>query len=54
MEVSSEIFSEVRRHYLKLVEVPIRVIYTPYSRGKGQSTLNAFGVFFKLLLRLAR
>ena len=54
MEVSSEIFAEVRQHKLKLAEVPIRVIYTPYSRRKGQSTLNAVHVFFKLLLRLAR
>ena len=54
MEVSSEIFAEVRRHHLKLAEVPIQVIYTDYSRRKGQSTLNAFQVLFKLLLRLAR
>lgn len=54
MEVSSEIFAEVHRHRLKLAEVPIKVIYTPYSRRKGQPSLNAFRVFFKLLLRLAR
>jgi len=54
MEVSSEIFAEVRRHQLTLTEVPIRVIYTAYSQRKGQSTLNALHVFFKLVLRLAR
>lgn len=54
MEVSSEIFGEIRRHRLSLAEVPIRVIYTDYSRLKGQSNLNAARVLFKLLLRLAR
>lgn len=54
MEVSSEIFGEIHRHRLRLAEVPIRVIYTAYSRRKGQSSLNAAYVFFKLMLRLAR
>ncbi len=54
MEVSSEFFSEIKKHKLKLVEVPIKVIYTPYSRAKGQSNLNSVKVLLKLLLRLAR
>jgi len=54
MEVSSEIFSEVKRHRLKISEIPIRVIYTDYSRSKGQSNLNAINVLYKLLLRLVR
>lgn len=54
MEVSSEVFAEIRRHKLRLIEVPIQVIYTDYSRRKGQSALNAPQVLFKLLLRLAR
>lgn len=54
MEVSSEIFSEVKKHKLRVKEIPIRVIYTDYSRSKGQSNLNAVNVLFKLLLRLAR
>jgi len=54
MEVSSEIFSEVKRHKLKFTEIPIKVIYTQYSRAKGQKSLNAFRVLYKLLLRLAR
>jgi glycosyltransferase involved in cell wall biosynthesis len=52
MEVSSEFFNEVRRHKLKLVEIPIRVIYTYYSRQKGQKNSNAFNVLLKLLLRV--
>jgi len=54
MEVSSELFSEIQRLGLHLSEVPIQVIYTPYSKKKGQSNLNAFGVLVRLLLRLAR
>lgn len=54
MEVSSEIFSEIKRHRLKLKEIPITVIYTDYSRLKGQANLNSFNVLYKLLLRLVR
>lgn len=54
MEVSSEFFSEIRRLRLRLTEVPIKVIYTQYSRRKGQSNLNAIHIIFKLILRLFR
>ena len=54
MEVSNEFFSEIKRHKLRLAEVPIRVIYTDYSRLKGQKNSNAVDVGVKLLLRLFR
>ncbi len=54
MEVSNEFFSEIKRHKLRLAEVPIRVIYTDYSRSKGQKNSNAFNVGVKLLLRMFR
>ena len=54
MEVSTEFFTEVKRYNLRIVEVPIKVIYSDYSRTKGQSNLNALSVFARLLLRLAR
>jgi glycosyltransferase involved in cell wall biosynthesis len=54
MEVSSELFAEINRLNLKLVEVPVRVHYTRYSREKGQTNLNAFSVLLRLLLRLGR
>ena len=50
----NEFFAEVKRHHLTITEVPIKVIYTPYSRRKGQSNLNAINVLVKLLLRLVR
>lgn len=54
MEVSSEFFTEIRKHQLKFIPIPIRVIYTDYSRQKGQSNLNSANILVKLLLRLAR
>jgi hypothetical protein len=51
MEVSSEIIAETGRLRLPFVEIPIRSIYTEYSRRKGQSNLNSVSVFAKLLIR---
>lgn len=47
-EVSSEIFGEIKRHHLKLAEVPIRSIYTHYSLSKGQG----FAMGIKTLVRM--
>jgi UDP-N-acetylglucosamine---dolichyl-phosphate N-acetylglucosaminyltransferase len=47
-EVSSEICSEIGRHRLKFIEVPIKTIYTDYSLSKGQG----FTVGLKTLVRL--
>jgi glycosyltransferase involved in cell wall biosynthesis len=54
MEVSSEIFAESFRLKLQVTEVPIQVIYTDYSRRKGQTNMNALAVMFRLFLRLFR
>ncbi len=54
MEVSSEIFAEISRLHLRLSEVPIKVIYTDYSRQKGQTNMNALAVLFRLFLRVFR
>jgi len=54
MEVSSEFFYGIKKHKLRLVEVPIRVIYTPYSLKKGQQNSNAVKILLKLILRLFR
>lgn len=50
MEVSSEILKEVKRNKLSLTEIPIKAIYTQYSRNKGQQNINAVNVFLRLLL----
>jgi len=54
MEVSSELFEQIKKHGLKFREVPINVKYTDYSKAKGQSNLNAVKILIKLVLRTAR
>lgn len=54
MEVSSEVFREIKRNRLRYGEVPIKAVYTDYSIGKGQKLSNAPNVFMKLFLRLLR
>jgi glycosyltransferase involved in cell wall biosynthesis len=51
MEVSSEIFKEISRLRLRVLEVPIESVYTHYSLKKGQRISNAPNVFWKLLLQ---
>lgn len=54
MEVSSEIFREIKKHHLHKVEIPIEAIYTNYSLRKGQQITNALNVFWKLILHQFR
>jgi len=51
MEVSSEIIREIGRNRLRFREVPVRAIYTKYSREHGQSSLNAIKIVAKLVLK---
>lgn len=54
MEFSSEILLESKKNRLKMIEVPIKSIYTMYSRAKGQKNTNAIPVFIKFLVKLFR
>ena len=54
MDFSSEILYEAKRNNLRVVEVPIKAIYTPYSRGKGQKHLNAIPILIRFLVRFLR
>ena len=54
MDFSSEILLEAKRNNLRIAEVPIRAIYTEYSRKKGQKNLNAIPTFSRFLVRLLR
>jgi hypothetical protein len=51
MEVSSEIIAEVGRLGLAFTEIPIRPIYTEYSKRKGQKNSNSLAIFAKLIMR---
>lgn len=46
---ASELLAEVRRLGLRLVEVPVTVRYTDYSRRKGQSGWNAIDIVIDYL-----
>lgn len=48
---ASEILSQIRRQRLRYVERPTTIIYSDYSRAKGQSMWNAFNIVTDLLLR---
>lgn len=54
MEVASEFFHEIKKNQLRFTEIPIKAIYTPYSREKGQTNLNGLEILLKLVLRLFR
>lgn len=48
MAHASEILSEIKRHGLRFVEVPVDVRYTAYSRTKGQGVLSALRILLDL------
>lgn len=54
MAHASEILSTVARHGLRYSEVPMTVVYSDYSRAKGQSGVNAVNILVDLLLARAR
>lgn len=53
MEVSSELVAEAKRNHLRLVEVPIRAIYTDYSLSKvnEQNFFGGLKTLVKLVIR---
>lgn len=54
MEFSSEIFLEAKRNNLKVVEIPIKAIYTDYSRSKEQKNINAIPITLRFLVKFLR
>ena len=50
--VSSEIIGEVKRHELKLKEVPMKTIYTDYSMKKGTNLIEGLKILSKLIMNL--
>lgn len=51
MEHASEIIDDIVKHKLRYVEVPVRVIYSGYSRKKGQRTMNFWKIGLKFLIK---
>lgn len=54
MAYASEFLSAIVPSDLSYVEVPTTVNYTDYSRGKGQSNINAVNILFDLAVRRMR
>lgn len=50
MAHASELIDQIRIHGLSYVEVPVRISYSEYSRGKGQSNLAALNILFDYLI----
>jgi UDP-N-acetylglucosamine---dolichyl-phosphate N-acetylglucosaminyltransferase len=50
--VSSEIIGEIKRHDLKLKEVPMKTIYTNYTLKKGTNLFEGLKILLKLIFKL--
>ena len=51
MAHASEIVGFLARSGLKVKEVPVTIVYTEYSRSKGQSLINGVNILFDLSVR---
>ncbi|GAA1979287.1 glycosyltransferase family 2 protein [Catenulispora subtropica] len=51
MAHASEIVGFLARSGLKVREVPVTILYTEYSRSKGQSLINGVNILFDLSIR---
>lgn len=51
MAHASEIVTTVARHRFRYAEEPVHILYTEYSRSKGQHLLNSVNILFDLLFR---
>ena len=50
-EFSSEIIREAQHGHLSITEVPVSVVYTPYSLSKGQNLSTGLTTVFRLIIR---
>ena len=53
-DVCSEIIGEIFSKRLRYASVPIKPVYTAYSRAKGQHFLNGINIILQLLTRMMR
>ena len=51
MAHATEIVAQIKKQHLRYREVGAAVLYTPYSRNKGQSSINSLKIFFDLVLQ---
>lgn len=51
MTHASEFLLEVKKHGLRYTEHPVHILYTEYSKKKGQSVFNSVRILFDLILK---
>lgn len=51
MAHASEIVSQLAKGRVRVVEVPVTILYTEYSMSKGQSLINGVNILFDLSVR---
>ncbi len=51
MAHASEIVGQIARHDLRYAEQPVHIIYTDYSRSKGQSMWNSVNILSELFIK---
>lgn len=51
MAHASEIVSQLAKARVRVVEVPVTILYTEYSMSKGQSLINGVNILFDLSVR---
>jgi polyprenyl-phospho-N-acetylgalactosaminyl synthase len=51
MEHASEIVAFLAASGLRVVEVPVTILYTDYAKSKGQSLVNGINIIFDLSIR---
>lgn len=51
MAHASEIVSHLAHSGLRVTEIPVEILYTEYSRSKGQSLINGVNILFDIYLR---
>jgi hypothetical protein len=51
MAHASEIVSQIGKAKLRYTEMPVHIVYTDYSRSKGQSLWNSVNILVDLILR---
>ena len=51
MAHASEIVEEIGRHKFTVAEHPVHILYTDYSRSKGQSVLNSVNIVIDMFFR---
>lgn len=51
MAHASEIVAQIGEHKLRYAEHPVHIMYTDYSRGKGQSLWNSVNILSELFIK---